>query len=106
MEIMEADGLTARVIRAGNDNLFRSKIFGDTVATLTNKQIEIYDTTGAIGAARACALSDSGGYDTFSSFTENDHVMTLQPMEEQEPYKMAYGHWKRELECILQQQAL
>ena len=41
------------VIRAGNDNLFRSEIFASTVATLIGHEIARYNTTGAFGAARA-----------------------------------------------------
>lgn len=103
MEIMEQDGLKARVIRAGNDNLFRSEIFAGTLATLVNRQIEIYDTTGAVGAARACAIKEAG-YDAFASFTENDHVMTVGPLEASQPYQTAYARWKKELENLLQKQ--
>ncbi len=34
MEIMKSDGIEVKVMRAGNDNLFRSEIFSNTVATL------------------------------------------------------------------------
>ena len=53
MEIMKKDGLEAKLIRAGNDNLFQSEIFSSTLSTIINQPIEIYDTTGAFGAARA-----------------------------------------------------
>ena len=56
MEIMKSDGIKPSVMRAGNDNLFRSEIFANTVATLIEQDIEIYNTTGAIGAARAANL--------------------------------------------------
>ena len=57
MEIMQEDALTIKVIRAGNDNLFRSSLFATTVASLIGQPIEIYNTTGAIGAARAAAAA-------------------------------------------------
>lgn len=99
IEIMKSDGIEAKVIRAGNDNLFRSEIFANTIATLIQQEIEIYNTTGAIGAARACAISQ-GGYDTFSSFMKNDHVMTFMPFKDREAYQKAYNNWKKELELI------
>ena len=40
MEILKSDGIDASVIRAGNDNLFRSEIFANTVATLIEQEIE------------------------------------------------------------------
>ena len=99
-EIMQSDGILPKVIRAGNDNLFRSEIFANTIATLIQQEIEIYNTTGAIGAARACALKD-GDYERFASFMSNDHVMTFMPFKDQSPYKKAYENWKKELELII-----
>jgi len=100
IEILNSDGIKAEVIRAGNDNLFRSEIFSNTIATLIGQEIEIYDTTGAIGAARACAISQEG-FDEFTSFMKNDHVMTYKPLENKEQYQNAYNNWKKELELII-----
>lgn len=101
MEIMKSDGIKARVIRAGNDNLFRSEIFANTVATLIEQEIEIYNTTGAIGAARAAHLH-KGDFEGFGKvIMDNDHVMTFMPFKDKKPYLDAYKHWKKELELIL-----
>lgn len=101
MECLKDDNATINVIRAGNDNLFRSEIFSNTVATLIGHEIEIYNTTGAVGAARAVGLKD-GDYNKFgSSITTNDHVMTFLPLKNKEPYETAYQKWKQELEFIL-----
>jgi xylulokinase len=101
MECLKDDNATINVIRAGNDNLFRSEIFSNTVATLIGYEIEIYNTTGAVGAARAVGLKD-GDYNKFgSSITTNDHVMTFLPLKNAAPYEQAYQKWKEELELIL-----
>lgn len=101
MEIIKSDGIKPSVIRAGNDNLFRSEIFANTVATLIEQEIEIYNTTGAIGAARAANLY-KGDFESFSkTIMENDHVMTFRPCKDKEPYLEAYNNWKKELELIL-----
>ncbi|GAA4271226.1 FGGY family carbohydrate kinase [Aquimarina gracilis] len=101
MEILKKDNTKIKVIRAGNDNLFRSEIFSNTVATLINQEIEIYNTTGAIGAARAAGLSDGTFKDFGTMITKNDHVMTYHPLQNQDDYKEAYKNWKRELNRIL-----
>ena len=101
MEILKRDGAEIKVIRAGNDNLFRSEIFSNTVATLINQEIEIYNTTGAIGAARAAGLSDGTFKDFGTMITKNDHVMTYHPLQNQEDYLEAYKNWKRELNRII-----
>ncbi len=100
IELMKSDGIEAKVIRAGNDNLFRSEIFANTIATLIQQEIEIYNTTGAVGAARACTIA-SNGYDTFSSLMKNDHVMTYMPFKDREQYQKAYNDWKKELGLII-----
>ena len=68
MEILKNDNASINVIRAGNDNLFRSKIFANTVATLIGHEIEIYNTTGAYGAARASGIVNND----LNSFRENE----------------------------------
>ena len=101
MEIMKSDGIKASVIRAGNDNLFRSEIFANTVATLIEQEIEIYNTTGAIGAARAANLH-KGDFESFGKLImDNDHVMTFMPFKDKKPYLDAYKKWKKELELVL-----
>ncbi|WP_298319521.1 FGGY family carbohydrate kinase [uncultured Aquimarina sp.] len=101
MEILKNDNVTVDVIRAGNDNLFRSEIFSNTVATLIGHDIEIYNTTGAIGAARAVGLKD-GDLESFGkNITKNDHIMTFTPLKNRESYKTAYIKWNQELESIL-----
>ncbi|OIV42185.1 xylulokinase [Flavobacterium johnsoniae] len=101
MECLKEDNATINVIRAGNDNLFRSEIFSNTVATLIGHEIEIYNTTGAVGAARAVGLKD-GDYSKFgTNVSDNDHVMTFLPLHNKEPYETAYQKWKKELELIL-----
>lgn len=101
MEILKSDGINVNVIRAGNDNLFRSDIFANTVATLIGYEIEIYNTTGAIGAARAAGLHE-GDFDSYGKLImDNDHVMTFMPFKDKEPYQKAYENWKKELELVL-----
>ena len=101
MEILKSDGSKVNVMRAGNDNLFRSEIFSNTVATLISHDIEIYNTTGAIGAARAADLH-KGDFEVFGKrIMENDYVMTYKPSNDKEAYQKAYETWKNELEILL-----
>lgn len=101
MEIMKSDGIEVNVMRAGNDNLFRSEIFSNTVATLIGHDIEIYNTTGAIGAARASGLHE-GDFETFGKYSiDNDYVMTYKPFTDKQPYLEAYQLWKNELEILI-----
>ena len=97
MEILENDDAKIKVIKAGNDNLFRAEIFSKTLATLIGYEIEIYNTTGAIGAARAAGLTDKNFERFGKNITDNDHVMTFKPIENNTSYLDAYTNWKKEL---------
>ena len=98
MEILKNDNAEINVIRAGNDNLFRSEIFAKTLSTLIGYEIEIYNTTGAVGAARAAGLTDKDFSRFGKNISKNDHVMTFKPIENKVPYQRAYQNWKIELE--------
>jgi xylulokinase len=94
MEILKAEGVQPKVIRAGNDNLFQSEVFAYTICTLIGYPIELYNTTGAVGSARACALQD-GNFTSFGeTLLKNDHVHTFYPMKDPKPYQKAYQNWK------------
>lgn len=98
MEILIAEGLQPKVIRAGNDNLFQSEVFTNTICTLIGHPIELYNTTGAVGAARACSLQD-GDFNAYGeSLLKNDLLHTYYPLKETIPYQKAYQNWKVILE--------
>lgn len=97
LEIMKKDGLDMRVIRAGNDNLFRSHLFSNTLATLAGHEIEVFDTTGAVGAARAAGVEE-GDFSIFKQKANSlDRVATFSPQAETSSYFEAYEHWKNTL---------
>lgn len=103
MEIMREDGIKSSIIRAGNDNLFRAPIFSETVATLLDHSIEIYDTTGAVGAARATLVEDRGLEYVRKAVLDNDYETTYHPLPNKEPYHKAYQNWKSTLKFHLHQ---
>ena len=98
LEIMQEDALNIKVIRAGNDNLFRSEIFSNTVASLIGQNIEIYNTTGAIGAARAAFIEFGALEDYSQSISSIDRLDEIIPRKETDAYRLAYQKWKTELE--------
>jgi xylulokinase len=98
MEILKNDGVDIASIKAGNDNLFRAGIFSRTIATLTNSQIDIVETTGAVGAARAAAYA-FGNFKSIGEATATDAIqLTYQPDGPAEKYHDAYDTWKQQLE--------
>ena len=61
IDIMRGLGVRPDVIRAGAANLFLSPLFRQTLSTLTGARIELFNTDGALGAARGAALDGGAG---------------------------------------------
>ncbi len=101
MEIMRRDDVNPHTIKTGYDNLFRSELFAQMVATLFGSSIEVYKTTGAVGAARACTLH-TGEFDTFSAqLSEQDFVKDYTPETSSSALMEKYAFWKEGLNTIL-----
>ena len=101
MDILRSDGAGMEVLKTGNDNLFRSEIFARTVANVAGTPVMVFNTTGAVGAARACMIS-AGNRDQFSrAVSTNDHVVTYYPGEDNQPYMEAYDRWYKKLMNVL-----
>ena len=101
MEILMNDNFDPKLLRAGNDNLFQSDLFSNTISTLIDKEIEIYDSSGAYGAARAVGYN-SGNFNSFSEkITKNDYVKSFEPQNQKAAYLDAYQNWKENLEKII-----
>ncbi len=66
MDILKETGIEAKVIRAGQANMFLSPVFRETLANVTGVSIELYNTDGAAGAARGAGV----GLGYYASFTE------------------------------------
>jgi len=101
MEVMQSDGVVLDVMRVGDDNLFRSPIFSETIATLAGCHIEVYHITGAVGAARASQLYLTGEKRFTQDMLKEDLVTTYAPQTELGPYQEAYALWKNKLKDLL-----
>lgn len=100
INILKEDGVDVKSIKAGNDNLFRSKIFSETIATLVGAEIQIVDTTGAVGAAKAAAFGN-GEYRSLRMALDTNAVeQTYKPQNNREEYLKAYESWLKELNEI------
>ena len=91
-------GITdTKTLKAGNDNLFQSSIFSETLSTLIQYPIEIIKTTGATGAARASYLSLEELH-LIKKAVDNHQLMTYHPNPRKyEQYHKAYHRWKKDL---------
>jgi len=103
IQVLREMGFTIKVMRVGNDNLFQSKVFADTIASLVDCEITVVETTGAVGAAKAAGLK-TGFFKTLKeAIGKTGELMTYYPQKKGE-YEQAYQTWKADLEKILNQQ--
>lgn len=102
IDIMRGLGLQPDVIRAGAANLFLSPLFRQTLATLTGARIELFNTDGALGAARGAALG-AGYYRTRGeAFASLQRVETVEPVAtDREALEAAYQAWVAAVESEL-----
>lgn len=100
IEVMKELNMNFVNLKVGNDNLFQSKIFSQTLANITGNVILIYETTGAIGAAKGAALG-AGYYHNINEAISNiQKVKSIEPIVKNEVYVNAYKLWKKELDEI------
>jgi xylulokinase len=102
MDILTELGMLPSVIRAGEANMFRSRLFCETLAQSAGVAIELYNTDGAQGAARGAAL----GAGFYSSAREAFKGLARKEIIDPDPARNGefldhYGRWKRALEIQL-----
>lgn len=102
IKILEEIGTVSKTIKVGNDNLFQSQIFSETIATLLDCDLEMYDTTGAIGAAQASGVA-IGIYKS-----PREAIQSIKPIRKYIPHKEskqasldAYEGWFKYFEKLI-----
>ncbi|MEN7548658.1 FGGY family carbohydrate kinase [Rapidithrix thailandica] len=102
-EVLKELGVHSQTVRAGQANMFLSPVFRNAFVNTTGTVLELYETDGAEGAARAAALG--AGY--FKSYTEAFQSLTClsryEPGVEAAMYQELYQSWKERLKEILTQ---
>ena len=101
IKLLEEMGLNVGVLRVGNDNMFRSEAFSTTIATMLDCHIEVVDTTGAIGAARAAGVA-TGVYSSLEEALRGINTFKIyEPKLNRTLCTQAYTYWESCLERVL-----
>ncbi len=103
LELMNELGIETRRLRVGNDNLFQSAIFSETIATLTGAEIQLYDAFGAAGAARAAGVCAGAYAGLEEAVSQQSLVQTWEPQAQPQPFQDAYFRWRDRLSVSLSQ---
>ena len=105
IEILKEMGLKISKMRVGNDNMFRSEVFGTTIATLLGTEIEVAETTGAVGAALASGYG-IGLYESIEEAMSSVNILeTYSPAHNAADYSLAYHYWRDGLEDVINRQS-
>ena len=100
IEIMAEAGMPINTIRAGDANMFMSEVFSSSLANISGAQIELYDTDGALGAARGAGFG-AGIYSSFDeAFATLEKKKTINP--DGTDLSEAYGRWKGAVEKAIE----
>ncbi len=95
MEIMREMGMNITTIKAGKANMFLSPIFSQTLAGVSGATIELYDTDGAAGAAKAAGIGIGRYASNKEAFASLEKLAVIEPdLTEQAHYREAYMRWK------------
>ncbi|OFX36764.1 MAG: carbohydrate kinase [Bacteroidetes bacterium GWA2_40_15] len=101
LDIMKETGIDPQVIRAGEANMFLSKIFREALSTITGSVIHLYNTDGSIGAARGAGIGCGYYKSDKKAFRGLDAVGVTEPdMSKLPEYEKAYDRWKNRLETL------
>lgn len=94
-DVIKSLGTSGEVVRAGKGNLFLSPVFREIFCNTTQATLELYNTSGAEGAARGAAYG-FGYYDSLKeALGKLECLETLEPNKElSQKYEEIYEQWK------------
>ena len=99
LQVMRELGIEPSTIKAGQANMFQSDIFSSAFSTLTGVEVELYETDGSVGAARAAGLGAGIYKNSVEVFKEFKPLHIIEPtVREKGQYEDAYGIWKTKME--------
>ena len=95
IEMLKDLGVSVKTIRVGNANLFLSMLFREAFVNTSRVDLEIYDTNGSEGAARAAALGVGYYSNDKEAFNNLKLITKLKPDKELVArYSSHYNEWK------------
>jgi len=94
LQIMGNMGVEIKKIRAGNANMFLSPIFKKTFSTLSDAEIELYNTDGSQGAARGAGIGAGIYHNSDDAFKNLKIIEKISPdIGKKNSYEDAYNKW-------------
>lgn len=101
IDIMKEMGMNMTNIHAAHANMFLNPVFCKTLASVTSATIDLYETDGAVGAAKGAGIGAGIYADSNEAFATLKHINTIEPDSETQPYMEAYNLWLTRLNSLL-----
>ncbi len=101
IDIMKEMGMNMTNIHAAHANMFLNPVFCKTLASVTGATIDLYETDGAVGAAKGAGIGAGIYADSNEAFATLKHINTIEPDSETQPYMDAYNLWLTRLNSLL-----
>jgi xylulokinase len=96
--IMREMGIPISMLRAGRANMFLSPLFREILATSADVSIELFNTDGSEGAARAAGVGAGVYRDYKQAFSSLKKILDCQPQVSlTSKYAEAYNRWCKAL---------
>ncbi len=93
-DVLKSLGGSCDVVRAGKGNMFLSDVFAQTFVNTTQAAVEMFETDGAEGAARAAALGCGYYASAREAFTGLTRLNVIEPQAQLfAEYQDAYHAW-------------
>jgi xylulokinase len=93
IDIMQSMKIQPRILKAGAANMFLSPVFCKTLASVAGVTIELYNTDGAQGAARAAAVGAGMVPRLQDAFKGLTALQSIEPETNKDDYLEAYSRW-------------
>ncbi|MDH7599779.1 MAG: FGGY family carbohydrate kinase [Sedimentisphaerales bacterium] len=99
LEIMQKHaGVKVNTVRAGHANMFLSPVFATAFATATGATVELYNTDGSQGAARAAGVGAGIYRNLKQAFAALTCTRRIRPEKKAfDAYQQAYNAWVNQL---------
>jgi xylulokinase len=93
-DVLKSLGGSCNLVRAGKGNMFLSDVFTQTFANTTQAAVELFETDGAEGAARAAAMGSNFYTSAKEAFNGLTRVAVVEPQANlAAQYQDAYNAW-------------
>jgi len=98
LEAMNEIGIKTKVIRAGMSGLYLSPVFRETLAGVTGATIELFETDGAVGAAKGAGIGAGLYANAEEAFVTLKNAAIVEPKQrDKDVYMEAFLRWKNRL---------